>query len=160
MTTLVLLRHAKSAWPDGMADQQRPLADRGRREAPAAGRWLREHVRIDLVVCSPAVRTRQTWRLVSAELDEAPEFLIDDRIYDATVEQLVAVVRELPSSAATVLVIGHNPGLSDLVHVLGGTPVELKTSAVAVLRGDVEWADAGPGSFPFVECETPRGSGE
>lgn len=160
MTTLVLLRHAKSAWPDGVGDEQRPLAERGRRDAPAAGRWLREHVRVDLVVCSPAVRTRQTWRLVSAELDVAPEFQLDDRIYDATAAELVAVVRELPPSAATVLVIGHNPGLSELVHVLGGTPVELKTSAVAVLRGDVEWADVEPGSFPFVACETPRGSGE
>lgn len=156
MTTLVLLRHAKSAWPDGVADLERPLADRGRRDAPVAGRWLREHVRVDLVVCSPAVRTRQTWRLVAEELDATPEFLVDERVYDASVADLVAVVRELPASAATVLVIGHNPGLSEL----GGTTTELRTSAVAVLRGDVAWADAGPGSYSLVECETPRASGK
>ena len=80
----MILRHAKSAWPDGVPDQKRPLAKRGRRDAPAAGRWLRDHVvRLDAVVCSPAERARQTWALVAAELDQPPAVKFDDRIYRA-----------------------------------------------------------------------------
>jgi phosphohistidine phosphatase len=150
--TLVLLRHAKSAWPEGVDDRARPLAGRGRRDAPAAGRWLREHVGgVDLVVCSPALRTRQTWQLVAAELGGTPEFRVDDRIYGAPVADLVDVVRELPPSAGTVLLVGHNPGLSELVAALGATAVELKTSSVAVLRED------GDGLWSLVAFTTPRG---
>ncbi|WP_431044796.1 SixA phosphatase family protein [Streptomyces sp. P1-3] len=69
---LVLLRHAKSAWPDGVDDQERPLAPRGRRDAPAAGRWLRDVGRVpDLAICSPARRTRETWELAARELGPA-----------------------------------------------------------------------------------------
>ncbi len=158
MTTLVLLRHAKSGWPDGVADADRPLAGRGRLEAPLAGRWLSEHVSIDLVVCSPAVRTRQTWRLVSAELGATPEFRLDERIYDASVDDLLAVVRDLPSTARTALVIGHNPGLTELTGVLGGW-VDMKTSTIAVLGGDVAWSGVGPGALRLAAAETPRVSG-
>ena len=160
MTTLVLLRHAKSAWPAGVADRNRPLAGRGRREAPLAGKWLREHTDVDLVVCSPAVRTRETWRSVLAELGAAPELRLDERIYDATTDELLAVVRELPASAATVLLIGHNPGLSDLVEELADTEIQLRTSSIAVLSGDVTWADVAPGALRLVASETPRPSGE
>jgi phosphohistidine phosphatase SixA len=83
---LMILRHAKSAWPDGVPDRKRPLAKRGCRDAPAAGRWLRGHiVRLDAVVCSPAERARQTWALVAAELDQPPAATFDDRIYRAPV---------------------------------------------------------------------------
>jgi phosphohistidine phosphatase len=160
MTTLVVLRHAKSAWPEGVDDRDRPLAGRGRREAPLAGQWLREHVNVDLVVCSPAKRTRQTWQLVAAELGGAPEFRVDDDVYTASVRDLLGLVRKLPPSADVVLLIGHNPGLSELVGVLGGTEHELKTSSIAVLRGDAGWADVTPGSMRLVEFTTPRPSGE
>jgi phosphohistidine phosphatase len=159
--TLVLLRHAKSEWPEGIADVERPLADRGRRDAPVAGRWLRERVPdIDLVLCSPAARTRQTWRLVSAELggtrESHVESHIDKRIYDASTTDLLAVVRELPDAATTVLLVGHNPGLEQLVALLTGTPCELRTSSVAVLAGPDTWATAGPNWARLVESETPR----
>lgn len=157
MTTLVVLRHAKSAWPDGVDDEDRPLAARGRRDARAAGRWLREHVAVDLVVCSPALRTRQTWEHVQAELGGAPEFRLDERIYDASLDDLVDVVRGLPSAAGTVLLVGHNPGLTELVHELSGAGFEMKTSSIAVLRGDGDWADV---SLGLVTSQTPRGSAE
>ncbi|HVV24762.1 MAG TPA: histidine phosphatase family protein [Pseudonocardiaceae bacterium] len=160
MRTLVVLRHAKSAWPEGTDDRERPLADRGRRDAPAAGRWLRGRVPVDLVVCSPALRTRQTWDLVAAELDGTPEFRVDDRVYDAFVEELVDVVRDLPATAENVLLIGHNPGLTELVHELSGSDFSLKTSSIAILRGHGEWSDAGANWLRLVETETPRGSGE
>src|SRR5690348_7282010 len=99
---LVLLRHAKSAWPDGTPDRQRPLTARGRRDATAAGRWLRAHLSgLDAVACSPAQRARETWALVAAELADPPEAAFDDEIYGAPPDALVGVVEGLPDSAAT-----------------------------------------------------------
>jgi phosphohistidine phosphatase len=160
--TLVLLRHAKSEWPEGIADVERPLTDRGRVDAPAAGRWLHERVpEIDLVLCSPSARTRQTWRLVSAELGDTPESHvvshIDKRIYDASTDDLLAVVHDVPTTAGTVLLIGHNPGLEELVNLLTDVRCELRTSSLAVVTAAGGWADAGPGWGRLAESDTPRG---
>ncbi|HYS37152.1 MAG TPA: histidine phosphatase family protein [Pseudonocardiaceae bacterium] len=156
--TLVVLRHAKSAWPAGVADAARPLAERGERDAPAVGQWLRAHVPgIDLTVCSPAARTRQTWRLVADQLDGRPDFRLDERIYDADVDDLLSVIHELPDTASTVVLVGHNPGLSELVRVLAGDRVELKTSSVAVLHGPDRWAALDEGAARLARFETPRG---
>jgi len=134
------------------------LAERGERDAPAVGRWLRAHVPgIDLTVCSPAVRTRQTWRLAAGELDGIPELRLDERVYDAEVADLLSVLHELPDTARTVALVGHNPGLSELVHVLTGDRVELKTSSVAVLHGPNRWVDVNKGTANLARCETPRG---
>jgi phosphohistidine phosphatase len=156
--TLVVLRHAKSAWPAGVADAARPLAERGERDAPAVGRWLREHVPgIDLTVCSPATRAQQTWRLAAGQLDGTPACRLDERIYDADVDDLLAVIHALPDTARTVLLVGHNPGLSDLVHALTGDRVELKTSSVAVLHGPDRWTGVEQGTAELAGFETPRG---
>lgn len=94
---MILLRHAKSDWSGDEEDIDRPLAKRGRRQAPEAGRWLADNLEaIELAVVSPANRARSTWDLVSAELDDCPQTRIDDRVYDASVSQLVDVVRGLP----------------------------------------------------------------
>lgn len=155
---LVLLRHAKSAWPDGVPDAARPLNDRGRRDAPAAGRWLREQVGVlDAVVCSPAQRTRETWALVAAELSGPPEAVVDDRIYAAEPEELLDVVRDLPDAAGTALLIGHNPGVVELVELLSGQEREMRTSSIAVLSWSGVWADAGADVAGLDEHATPRG---
>jgi phosphohistidine phosphatase len=155
----VVVRHAKSAWPDGVPDAERPLNSRGRRDAPAAGRWIRDHVgHLDAVVCSPATRTRQTWRLIAAELDGPPEPVVDDRVYAAGVDSLLAVVRGLPAGAGTALLVGHNPGVADLVAALTGDEPEMKTSAIAVVELGGSWADAGPGRGSLADHVTPRGS--
>ncbi len=113
---LIVMRHAKSDWSSGVDDHERPLAGRGRREAGLAGDWLREQVAdIGLVVCSSATRARQTWKRVAKRLDAVPELRVDDRLYGASDRQLRDVLRELPDATRTVLVIGHNPGLEDLV---------------------------------------------
>jgi phosphohistidine phosphatase len=143
---LTVLRHAKSDWPDGVDDHRRPLAARGRREAPVAGQWLRKHIGpIDLVVCSTAQRTRQTWALVAPELDPVPEWRFDERLYDATTGGLLTVVRELPDECGSVVFIGHNPGLESLVGYLTGSYCLLKTSALAVMSGSGAWTDVSPG---------------
>jgi phosphohistidine phosphatase len=156
---LVIVRHAKSAWPDDVPDTQRPLNKRGRRAAPAAGRWLRDRVgHVDAVVCSPAARTRETWGLIAAELDGAAAPIFDERVYAATAETLLAVVRGIPDNAGSALLVGHNPGVSELVAVLAGTELEMKTSAIAVLGLTGSWADAGPGGATLIDQATPRGS--
>ncbi|MFD9541912.1 SixA phosphatase family protein [Streptomyces sp. NPDC060022] len=118
---LVVLRHAKSAWPDDVGDHKRPLAPRGRRDAPAAGCWLREAGCVpNLVVCSTTRRTRQTWALVSDELEAGTPVTHDARLYQASAWELLGVVRDIPAQVRTLILVGHNPGVQDLVLMLTG----------------------------------------
>src|SRR5262249_60816733 len=97
--TLLLLRHAKSDWSTEEPDERRPLSKRGRRDAPAAGRWLAEHAPpLDLVVCSTAIRAQRTWALAGAELDPAPNMVPDERLYAAPAAPLPAPVPTLTSA--------------------------------------------------------------
>lgn len=140
---LILVRHGKSDWSGQHADRDRPLANRGRRQAPESGRWLAEHgPAIDQVVCSPAVRARSTWELMAAELSGAPELRVDDRLYSWLSDDLLDVVRGLPESAEVVALVGHNPGLEELCERLTGRWVRLPTSAVAVLTLPGAWSEA------------------
>jgi phosphohistidine phosphatase len=165
---LVLLRHAKSAWPD-VPDHERPLGKRGRRDAPAAGRWLRQAGHMpDLVVCSTARRTRETWQLASAELGGSPSVRFEPRVYDASTDQLGDLVRETLPAVATLLVVGHEPTMSELTLRLaaevadGGAPgtlerVRLKfpTAAIAVLPFAGDWSDLGPGRAELADFVIP-----
>ena len=90
--TLVLLRHAKSAWPD-VPDHERPLAPRGLRDAPAAGRWLRDAAYVpDQVLCSTARRARQTWELAELALRDSPPAVFEHRIYGASAAELLDLI--------------------------------------------------------------------
>jgi len=154
---LVLLRHAKSDQSTGLSDDKRPLAARGRHEAPLVGRWLREHVEpVDLVVCSSATRARQTWKLASRELDRPPLVRLDDRVYGAGTAELLALVHGLPDEAHTVVVVGHNPTVEELVRLVTGEEWPMKTSSIAVLTWHGAWADAGPGTVRLAARATPR----
>jgi phosphohistidine phosphatase len=142
--TLILFRHAKSDQSSSEADIDRPLNPRGMRQAPEAGRWLDENIDdIDLAVVSSAYRARTTWELASAELDRPPEARFDDRVYGASVPDLLSVVRDLPDDAHTVVLVGHNPGFEDLASLLTSESVTLPTSAIAVLESDAGWPSAG-----------------
>jgi phosphohistidine phosphatase len=140
--TLVLLRHAKSGWPDGVADAERPLAERGRRDAGAAGAWFAAHLPpLDLVLCSPAVRARETWRLVADGLPGAPPVEYRDELYGASAGTLTWLAQEVPAELRTVALVGHNPGMTEAVTILTGRPTELKTCSVAVLTWPGAWTD-------------------
>lgn len=156
---LILLRHAKSDWPEEVPDHDRPLAKRGRRDAPAVGRWLRQHGHIpDTVICSTARRTRETWELASAKLDSDPDITFEPRAYAASAMTLLHLVRELPESAGTALIIAHNPGISELARSLAGTSrgeLSFPTAGVAVLEVRLSWADLGPGDASLVAFATP-----
>ena len=144
--TLILLRHAKSDWSGDQPDRLRPLAKRGRRQAPEAGRWLDEHVgAIDLAVVSTATRAQQTWQLAAAELAVEPPVRNEDRVYAASARELLDLVRELPAEAGTAVLVGHNPGLEDLATTLTGQSVAMPTSALAVIEVPRNWASLAAG---------------
>lgn len=147
---LLVLRHAKSDWPVGVPDHERPLGKRGRRDAPKVGRWLvRHHYQPDVTICSTSQRTRQTWDLVAEKLDKTPEVTFDDRAYGASAHTLLYLARELPEDCQTALLIAHNPGVSEFAGV--GMP----TAALAVLTFDGDWPDLAPGQAQLKTFLTP-----
>ena len=165
---LILLRHAKSDWPD-VPDRDRPLAKRGRRDAPRIGRWLHEHgYQPDVVVVSAAVRTRQTWDLVAPELGGSPAVRFEPRAYAASALTLLYLAQELPARYRTALLIAHNPGLSELAASLAAPPesdrptgngprpaVRLPTAAVAVFEFSGDWPSLTPGQARLTNLTTP-----
>jgi phosphohistidine phosphatase len=166
---LILLRHAKSDWPD-VPDRERPLAKRGRRDAPRIGRWLHEHgYRPDVVVVSAARRTRQTWDLVAPELGGSPAVRFEPRAYAASALTLLYLAQELPSRYRTALFIAHNPGLADLASNLAAPPgigraatdngprpqISLPTAAVAVLGFSGDWPSLTPGQARLIDHIIP-----
>jgi phosphohistidine phosphatase len=161
---LILLRHAKSDWPD-VADHDRPLARRGRHDSPAVGRWLGGAGYVpDAVVCSTALRARQTWDLVSGALASvvpgvSPPVRYEPRVYQATVLGLLMLVREFADDRHAMLIVGHNPGLAELAVGLAAPPPEppvaFPTAAVAVLGLPGSWASAAPGEARLLDFAAP-----
>lgn len=146
---IILLRHAKADWPS-VPDMERPLADRGRMDAPAAGQWLAGRgVLPHLTLCSPSVRTRETWKLVAHELPQRPKTVYEQRLYEATVGDLLALLNETDDNVTDVLLVGHNPGIQGLADALaqdGGGEVPARprhgtfpTCAIAVLEVPGPW---------------------
>jgi phosphohistidine phosphatase len=165
---LVVLRHAKSAWPEGVADHERPLARRGRRDAPAAGRALAEADCLpDLALCSTAVRARQTWELASAQWGTPPPVRRDPRLYAAEVSDLLTAVHAVSPEVETLLLVGHNPGLEELVlelaedgldDALDQVRAKFPTAAIAVLAWHgPAWDTLLPGTALLTSMIVPRG---
>jgi phosphohistidine phosphatase len=166
MRTLVVLRHSKSAYPPDTADVDRPLAARGPRDAAAAGNWLRDQGLIpDLVLCSIALRTRQTWDLASGQIgwveEEGGAVYYDARLYEASVDGLISVVQETPADVAILALVGHNPGAAQLAASLAAeSGLGFPTSAIAVIESGADWAQVAPGSGTLAGYWTPKkGSG-
>jgi len=169
--TLVLLRHAKAETPGELTDFDRKLTTTGETDADAAGAWLAdERLHPDLVFCSPAARTRQTWQGVSIALAQArpgggtPEVRYPDELYLAGRTEVFDLLRKVPDTVRTVLVVGHNPTVSEVSTLLipddqyDGVDVELKTSGLAVHRSDEGlWSATEPGGMRLHERHTSRG---
>jgi phosphohistidine phosphatase len=146
---LVLVRHAK-AERDGPSDAERALAPRGRADAAAIGHWLASQgIAPDRVVISPTLRTRETWELTGIA---SPPADLDERIYDNTVEDLLAVVHNTPPNVHTLLLVGHNPSMGSLAASWAPQLSEFRTSAVAIFELDDWWS---PGRL--IASATPRG---
>ena len=167
MKTLTLLRHAKSAWDDPVErDFDRPLNGRGRRAAARIGRWLKDDgAAFDHVVASPALRVRQTIEGIEDGIGRPLGPLFDSRIYLASAATLLELVQRFDAATGTALLIGHNPGLEDLLLMLAspGDPLrdeaetKYPTATVAVLRLPVDrWTDAAEGTATLVHFIRPR----
>lgn len=135
MRTLVLIRHAKSDWSVPLGDQERPLNARGRRQAPRTGEWIGAHLGTpDLAVVSVATRARQTWDLVAAELPAVPPVRFCEDAYTFSGVHLHEVVAALPDHANTVILIGHNPAVEDLIEILTAEWIRMPTAALALVQ--------------------------
>lgn len=146
--TLVLLRHAKADRPNGVADVDRPLTDRGHADSAAAGAWLaKQGYAPDLVLCSPSKRTRQTWHSVAVALARAasPVVRYERELYDGGAEDLLKVLQTADPAARVVMVIGHNPSISVLSELLDSDSEldsdGLRTCGVAVHNVTTAWSD-------------------
>lgn len=166
MLRLMLLRHAKSTYPSGTDDIERPLSDRGEAAARLMGSYMAHHELFpDAVVCSPARRTRDTWTEVSAPWPGAHEPDFDARLYGATRHAIVSVIRHL-QTPRTVLVVGHNPGLQEAAEsLIASGDVALRermrekfpTAALAVIDFTADaWDDIHEHSGRLDRYVTPR----
>jgi phosphohistidine phosphatase len=165
---LILFRHAKAEHTPGKADHERELTGRGRRDAAAAGRWLHDNgFGPELVLCSPAVRTRQTWEAAANGGACGEEVEYDRRLYSGGADGVLQTVRESGGEAQVVLVVGHNPTMAALASGLsegdGSTAAHeclaagFPTSAVAVLGYSGKWQDIGFGTASLLRCHVNRG---
>ncbi|MDT9592677.1 histidine phosphatase family protein [Nocardioides zeae] len=146
---LVLLRHGKSDWSHDLPDTERPVGERGWRQAAAAGRWLATRgpalaPGTARAVVSTAVRARTTWVLASAALPAPPPVHHLDELYTCDAEDVAAVVAALPSAVLAVVVVGHEPALGDLARDLSGRDLRMRTSELAWFTWAGAWADVGP----------------
>ncbi|CAN5561594.1 histidine phosphatase family protein [soil metagenome] len=133
MKTLLLLRHAKSSWKDSsLPDFERPLNDRGRKAAELLGKLIaKQNISIDLVISSPAVRARQTIDLVLRAARRSPELRFDQRVYEASPSCLLEITSQIEDDRQCVLLVGHNPGMEELLALLVGVEQHMPTASLA-----------------------------
>ncbi len=171
MRRLIILRHAKSDWPSGFSDFDRPLAARGKLAAPLMGRYLKAEGLIpDLAVVSSSRRTVATWELVHPELGEVVPHLLEKRIYEAPYENLIEVIKAVSPEVRTLLLIGHNPGSEELASSMIGygdrfaaqrLRTKYPTAGLCVLDFDVQnWSDIAEHSARLDRFVTPASLGD
>jgi phosphohistidine phosphatase len=154
---LIVMRHAKAGELPGGPDFERALRPRGLRDSAAAGKWLATGgFRPDLVVCSAARRTRQTWQHVAPELGGNPEFTAEQRLYQADSEDVAEIIRQTPATVGTLLYIGHNPAAAELASLLTGTEIAMPTAAIAVIALASDWADLAAGTGELIASWSPK----
>ena len=147
MKTLVLVRHAKASRDDpSLPDRDRPLEERGKKDAAKMGKRLAKHeMKPDLIVTSPALRALTTAEIIAAEIGyERGQIVADDSLYDSSATGLLDVIRALDKKLDCVMLFGHNPEFADLARQLSSEITELATCAVAEFRFETKtWADVG-----------------
>jgi phosphohistidine phosphatase len=162
---LYLLRHAKSSWKEpALADHDRPLAGRGRRAAAAIAEHMAEHQFVpELVLCSTALRTRETYERLEAAL-KGPPVRYERRLYAASADDLLELLHTVPDRISTVLLIGHNPGIEELALQLARPSPErdnlqakFPTAALATLElTGSRWSEIEPGCASVIAYVRPR----
>ena len=158
--TLFLVRHAKSSRDDvTLPDKERPLADRGKRDAPLMGKRLaKRQVRPDLILSSPARRAFSTAEIIAKELNyRAKDIVVDDRLYATDAETLLGVIGELSDKLKCVMLFGHNPEFADLAQRLSNEPALMPTCAVAQFTFEsTPWSSIGSTKPTEVLLDYPK----
>jgi len=166
---LVVIRHAKTAEPGSHPDHERALTERGHADARAMGEWLKEQgIRVDLVLCSTAVRTRETWADIVESSGRGALVEHDERIYNASVQRLLDALAEEGRSARSIALVGHAPGVPALAATLTeGAAADpdaptldegFPTCTAAVLEIAASWKELAPGTARLVAVHTARSS--
>jgi phosphohistidine phosphatase len=161
MRLLTVVRHAKSSWDDAdLSDFERPLNERGRRDAPAMAMWTRQAIGVpDRIVTSPALRAISTARLFADVLGiDNEQLLIHSQIYEASLSTLLRLIRGFEDTAPHVMLFGHNPGLTELCRALADCPFDsLPTGAVVHLElSGKYWENVEEGSGELLRYQFPR----
>jgi phosphohistidine phosphatase len=170
MRRLMLLRHAKSDWPEGVDDHERPLAKRGRKDSPLIGIYMaKERLRPNLAIVSTARRAKDTWKLARSAFKHDISRRKEARIYDASASAILEIINATEPDVKALLLVGHNPGLQDLaVKLIGkGSPSDLSrlnrkfpTAGLVVIDFDVKrWRDVSDGLGQLERFETPTSIG-
>ena len=155
---LLLMRHAEAAASGAHPDHERPLTDRGRQDAAAMGRWLRDRGTVpDLVLCSSALRARQTWQAVTAVVPGGPEPSYSQAVYDAGPGEILDLLGEQAEGSSTVMVVGHNPTMAHLVAALTGETPGFPAGSIAVVDLSGSWQDPDDGAL--TQLVGPRDHG-
>jgi phosphohistidine phosphatase len=162
MKTLFLIRHGKSSWDDtALPDEDRPLNDRGKRDAPKMGeRLAKRDVKPDLILSSPAMRALTTAEIIAKKLGyKLKDIVVDDRLYAVEADDLLDVIHKLGDKLERVMLFGHNPELTELAHRLSSEITHLPTCAVAEFKFDAKsWSNIGKVKPAKVALDYPKKS--
>ncbi|MBD0279245.1 MAG: histidine phosphatase family protein [Flavisolibacter sp.] len=161
MKTLIVVRHAKSSWNEpGLDDRERPLNERGKKDAPRMAKRLKEKdIAIELFVSSPAKRARQTARCFVDEFDvRKKEIVLEEKLYGAAPESFYDVIAALPDKCDTVALFAHNPGITDFVNTLTNVHVDnMPTCAVFAVHADTDkWVSFKETDKSFLFFDYPK----
>ncbi|HWA35718.1 MAG TPA: histidine phosphatase family protein [Cyclobacteriaceae bacterium] len=161
MKTLYLVRHAKSSWEDqGLADFDRPLSDRGVSDAPRMGRRITEYKQHpQLIYSSPAVRALNTAKIIASAIDYPEQSIVTDRrVYHSDADALLDIVRKFADDTECVMLVGHNPGLTQFANALLGETID-NISTCGVVRAELKitsWRAAKWGCGKLISFDTPK----
>jgi phosphohistidine phosphatase len=160
MKHLFLVRHAKSSWDEpGLTDIERPLNNRGKKDAPFMGKIIAaKKFKPDLIISSPAQRARKTAIAFADEFDmKKKEIVFDDKIYEATSSELLEIIRNIDKDFKSVMLFGHNPGLTNLNNTLSQKYIDnIPTCGIVALKFEEDWKDIKPKSAVQEFFEYPK----
>lgn len=161
MKSLYLIRHAKSSWADlEMKDFDRPLNDRGKKNAPFMGKWLaQENIHPDLIISSPAKRAITTARKIAKEIDYLKDKIIQDKnIYEASVKTLLQIVNQIENEQNIVFLFGHNPGFTDFANYLTGENISnIPTCGIVQINFEIDdWKEVSKDLGTLIRFEYPK----
>ncbi len=166
MKTLYLVRHAKSSWDHaGLADFDRPLNDRGKRDAPKMGSRLKErHIHPGMIMSSPAKRAYATSKRIAEVLGYAKENIrLERALYHANDDELLTAIRKAPDTCESLMIFGHNPGITDLANNMTRNQAWIRnipTCGVVAYRFDTRtWKEIDPGKGEFIFFDFPKNQG-